>query len=138
MFSHFTLKEANAMLPTVIKKFKNIVDMKKELARIQAEIESDPRYMTSFKEYVIKKQELNSALTNFYKSIEELEGIGIMVKSIDQGLLDFPSLRFNEEIWLCMKESTCLTITGTIKDKLTHKQEGPSSAEVVGYYLRGY
>jgi len=104
MFSHFTLKEANAMLPTVIKKFKNIVDMKKELARIQAEIESDPRYMTSFKEYVIKKQELNSALTNFYKSIEELEGIGIMVKSIDQGLLDFPSLRFNEEIWLCWKE----------------------------------
>ena len=104
MFSHFTLKEANAMLPTVIKKFKNIVDMKKELARIQAEIESDPRYMTSFKEYVIKKQELNSALTNFYKSIEELEGIGIMVKSIDQGLLDFPSLRFNEEIWLCLKE----------------------------------
>jgi len=104
MFSHFTLKEANAKLPTVIKKFKNIVDMKKELARIQAEIESDPRYMTSFKEYVIKKQELNSALTNFYKSIEELEGIGIMVKSIDQGLLDFPSLRFNEEIWLCWKE----------------------------------
>ena len=104
MFSHFTLKEANVMLPTVIKKFKNIVDMKKELARIQAEIESDPRYMTSFKEYVIKKQELNSALTNFYKSIEELEGMGIMVKSIDQGLLDFPSLRFNEEIWLCWKE----------------------------------
>ena len=72
------------MLPTVIKKFKNILDMKKELARIQAEIESDPRYMTSFKEYVIKKQELNSALTNFYKSIEELEGMGIMVKSIEQ------------------------------------------------------
>ncbi len=104
MFSHFTLKEANTTLPSVIKKFKNIVSIKNELVRIQSEMESDPRYMSSFKDYVIKKQELNSALTNFYKAIEELESTGVVIKSIDEGLLDFPSLRFNEEIWLCWKE----------------------------------
>lgn len=104
MFSHFTLKEANTMLPSIIKKFKNIVSMKNELIRIQSELESDPRFMSSFKDYALKKQELNSALTNFYKSIEELESTGVIIKSIDEGLLDFPSLRFNEEIWLCWKE----------------------------------
>ena len=104
MFSHFTLKEANTMLPSTIKKFKDIVNIKNELIRIQSELESDPRFMSSFKDYALKKQELNSALTNFYKSIEELESTGVIIKSIDECLLDFPSLRFNEEIWLCWKE----------------------------------
>ena len=104
MFSHFTLKEANAMLPSVIKKFKNIVNLKNDLIRIQSELESNPKYMSSFKDYVLKKQELNSAISNFYKAIEELENVGVVIKSVDEGLLDFPSLRFNEEIWLCWKE----------------------------------
>lgn len=104
MFSHFTLKEANTMLPSAIEKFKNIVNMKNEVARIQSEMESDPKYMLNFKDYILKKQELNSAISNFYKSIEELENTGVVIKSIDECLLDFPSLRFNEEIWLCWKE----------------------------------
>jgi len=104
VFSHFTLKEANAILPSVIEKFKHIVNIKSEVGRIQSEMETDPKYMTNFKDYVYKKQELNLAITDFYKSIEELESMGVMIKSVEQGLLDFPSLRFNEEIWLCWKE----------------------------------
>lgn len=104
MFSHFTLKEANTMLPSVIKKFKNLVNLKNELIRIQSELESNPKYMSSFKDYVLKKQELNSAISNFYKAIEDLESDGVVIKSVDEGLLDFPSLMFNEEIWLCWKE----------------------------------
>jgi hypothetical protein len=104
MFSHFTLNQANEMLPSVIKKFQNIVNMKNEVVRIQSDLENNPKYMETFKDYIIKKQELNSAITNFYKSIEELEATGVSIKSIDQGLLDFPSLMFNEEVWLCWKE----------------------------------
>jgi hypothetical protein len=29
--------------------------------------------------------------------------MGIMIKSVDEGLLDFPSIRYDEEIWLCWK-----------------------------------
>ena len=104
MFSHFTLKEANAMLPSVIKKFKNLVNMKNEVIRIQSELESNPKYMSSFKDYVLKKQELNSTISNLYKAIEDIESIGVVIKSVDDGLLDFPSLMFNEEIWLCWKD----------------------------------
>lgn len=104
MFSHFTLKEANAILPSIIKKFKDLVNLKNEVIRIQTEIETNPKYMSSFKEYSLKKQELNTAISSFYKAIEDMEGTGVMIKSIDEGLLDFPSLRFNEEIWLCWKE----------------------------------
>ena len=92
------------MLPSVIKKFKNVVSIKNQVVKIQSELETNPRYISSFKDYVIKKQELNSAISNFYKTIEDLENTGVMIKSIDECLLDFPSLRFNEEVWLCWKE----------------------------------
>ena len=104
MFSHFTLNQANELLPSVINKFKNIISLKNEVIRIQSDLETNPKYMTSLKDYIIKKQELNIAISNFYKSIEGLEATGVSIKSIEQGLLDFPSLMFNEEIWLCWKE----------------------------------
>lgn len=104
MFSHFTIEDANKVLPSVIKKFKDIVNLKNGVVKIQSEMETNPRYMSSFKDYVLKKQELNTAITNFYKAIDDLESTGVMVKSIEEGLLDFPSLRFNEEVWLCWKE----------------------------------
>lgn len=104
MFSHFTVDQANKMLPTIIKKFDGILFAKNEVVRIQSELETNPKYMANFKEYITKKQELNSAITNFYKSIEDLEATGVSIKSIDQGLLDFPSLMFKEEIWLCWKK----------------------------------
>jgi hypothetical protein len=104
MFSHFTLNQANEILPAIIEKFKKIIFMKNEVIRIQLDLETNQKYMINFKDYIIRKQELNSAITNFYKSIEELEATGVAIKSIDQGLLDFPSLMFNEEIWLCWKE----------------------------------
>ena len=104
MFSYFTLKDANEILPVVIQKFKNIESMKNEVSKIQSELENNPRYMSNFEDYVIKKQELNSVISNLYKSIEELEKMGVMVKSIDEGLLDFPSKRFEEDVWLCWKE----------------------------------
>ena len=50
------------------------------------------------------KQKLNSAVSKFYQSIEDLESTGVMLKGLEQGLLDFPARRFNEEIWLCWKE----------------------------------
>jgi hypothetical protein len=118
MFSYFTIKDANEVLPVVIKKFKNIIDIKNKAFKIQSEMENNPKYMSNFQDYVIKKQELNLALSNFYKAIEDLEKMGVMIKSIDEGLLDFPSKRFEEEVWLCWKE-------GEIEIKFWHgKEEG--------------
>jgi len=118
MFSLFTIKDANQVLPTVIKKFKNIVNLKEQVMLIQNEMETNPKYMSNFKDFVIKKQELNTALSNFYKAIEDLESMGVMIKSVEEGLLDFPSTRFNEEVFLCWKD-------GETEIKFWHgKEEG--------------
>jgi hypothetical protein len=103
MFSFFTTNEANAVLPDVIKKFEFALAKQNEIKKIEKELEMSVSTTNSFENFVTLKQTLNSAITKFYESVEILENTGVVVKSIEQGLLDFPSKRFDEEVWLCWK-----------------------------------
>ncbi len=103
MFSFFTANEANKALPDVIKKFEYALTKKNEVTKLEQQLQMSLAATDSFEEYVTLKQKLNSAITKFYESVEILEKTGVVVKSIEQGLLDFPSKRFNEEVWLCWK-----------------------------------
>ena len=103
MFSYFTKNEANLALPDVIKKFEFTLAKKNEVSKIEQQLQTSLSSTGTFEEYVVLKQKLNSAITKFYEAIEILENTGVVVKSIEQGLLDFPSKRFDEEVWLCWK-----------------------------------
>jgi len=103
MFSYFTTNEANELLPDVIKKFEYALAKQNEVKKLEQELEMSISSINSFEEYIPIKQKLNSAITKFYESVELLESTGVTVKSIENGLLDFPSKRFNEEVWLCWK-----------------------------------
>jgi hypothetical protein len=99
----FTANEANKVLPDVIKKFEYSLAKKNDISKIEKQLQMSLATTNSFEEYVTLKQKLNSAITKFYESVEILENTGVVVKSIEQGLLDFPSKRFDEEVWLCWK-----------------------------------
>jgi hypothetical protein len=103
MFSFFTANEANKSLPDVIKKFEYSLAQKNEVTKLEQQLQLNLSTTNSFEEYVTLKQKLNSTITKFYESVEILENTGVVVKSIEQGLLDFPSKRFDEEVWLCWK-----------------------------------
>ena len=103
MFSLFTTNEANAALPDVIKKFEYALSKKNEVSKLEQQIQMSLSTANSFEEFITLKQKLNSAVTKFYEAVEILENTGVSVKSIEQGLLDFPSKRFDEEVWLCWK-----------------------------------
>lgn len=103
MFSYFSITQANEILPTVIKKFEFVNIKKNELAKIEKQLQISLSTSNNFEEYVTLKQQLNTAITKFYQAIEDLENTGVVVKSIDDGLLDFPSKRFDEDVWLCWK-----------------------------------
>ncbi len=103
MFSYFSITQANEILPTVIKKFEFINAKKNELAKIEQQLQTSLSPENKFEEYIILKQQLNTAITKLYQAIEDLENTGVVVKSIDEGLLDFPSKRFDKEVWLCWK-----------------------------------
>ena len=76
---------------------------KNDITKIEKELQLSMSTDNSFEKYMVLKQQLNSAITKFYQSIEILESTGVMIKSIEQGLLDFPSKRFDEEVCLCWK-----------------------------------
>ena len=103
MFSFFTAKQANEALPDVIKKFEYTLAKKNDITKIEKELQMTLSTTDSFEKYMILKQQLNSAISKFYQSIEILENTGVMIKSIEQRLLDFPSKRFDEEVCLCWK-----------------------------------
>ncbi|WP_428327022.1 DUF2203 domain-containing protein [Nitrosopumilus sp.] len=103
MFSFFTTNEANEALPDVIKKFEYALAKQNEVKKLEQQLQMSVSTTNSFEEYVTLKQQLNSAITKFYEAVEILENTGVVVKSIEQGLLDFPSKRFDEEVWLCWK-----------------------------------
>ena len=101
MFRYFTIKSANEALPSVIEKFNSLKKQKNEIMKAEQELQSS---VSNFEEYMIQKQKLNSQMTKFYQLIEDLESTGVSLKGLDQGLLDFPSKRFDEDVWLCWKD----------------------------------
>jgi len=104
MTTYFSLTDANKILPIVIKKFNYSKMLKNEIMKIEQQIASDFTSKTSMGDYIILKQKLNKRVTEFYQSMEDLESLGVVLKGLEQGLLDFPAKRFDEEIWLCWKE----------------------------------
>ena len=103
MNSYFSVNQANEILPTVIKKFEYAKKMKVEVMKMEQQL-TGLTPTTSLEEYTTIKKKLNSLVTKFYQSIEDLESTGVLLKGLDEGLLDFPVKRFDEEIWLCWKE----------------------------------
>ena len=104
MNSYFSVSDANEILPLVIKKFNYAKKAKAEVMKMEQQLTSEMTPTTSLEEYTINKRKLNSSITKFYQSIEDLENTGVSLKGLDEGLLDFPAKRFDEEIWLCWKE----------------------------------
>ena len=101
MFRYFTIKSANEALPGVIEKFNSLKKQKNEIIKAEQELQLTA---SNFEQYMAQKQKLNSEMTKFYQLIEDLEETGVSLKGLDQGLLDFPSKRFDEDVWLCWKE----------------------------------
>ncbi|HYO07180.1 MAG TPA: DUF2203 domain-containing protein [Phototrophicaceae bacterium] len=101
MFNFYTTDKANEFLPEIKKRFDLIIGYRNQIVIIQNELNDISSKDYSFKLFFEKKIQLNKTITLLYKQIEEIEELGILIKSLDEGLIDFPSLRFNEEVWLC-------------------------------------
>ena len=116
MFSYFTITSANEILPSVIEKFKIVTALKNEIMKTEKQLSSLLSPSNNFEQYVTIKQKLNSVVTKFYQAIEDLENTGVVLKGINEGLLDFPSKRFDDEVWLCWKQ-------GETKIKFWHEKD---------------
>ena len=104
---YFTPEEANALLERVRPLAESLVARRRTFtvaaarrARLASRISGnggdfDPR----------EPRELDAEMENesqeVVKAVEELERLGVLVKDLDRGLVDFPALRDGEEVLLC-------------------------------------
>lgn len=103
MEKFFTILEVNKELEQLDEKFKTIQRTKTEIAKIGEFMQKNESMNQPLQEHLSLKRKMNHAMAELYKLIAEFEDTGAVIKSVDQGLVDFPSKRFGNDVWLCWK-----------------------------------
>ncbi|HJW66987.1 MAG TPA: DUF2203 domain-containing protein [Gaiellaceae bacterium] len=104
---HFTPEEANALLGQVRPVAESLVAHRRAFtvaaarrARLTQRISGnggdfDPQEPSELDEQLQREAEAVAG------AVEELQALGVLVKDLDRGLVDFPALRDGEEVLLC-------------------------------------
>ena len=100
---HLTVRQANALLSRVIPKVSKLMRINKALDLLNTiEIEYDDDFEETHNE-VDRNMRFHRLSYQFYKEYYELLKMGVVIKDIDEGLIDFYSLFEGREIYLCYK-----------------------------------
>ncbi len=107
---HFTIEEANNALPLVraivtdiVTKYAEVSERKARLDQIRKSRQSSGRGPHDLyrEELVQVEQELDKEISRLQEFIEELEDLGVELKDISRGLIDFRSMMDGREVYLC-------------------------------------
>jgi hypothetical protein len=98
---HFSLKEAQALVRKVKPLTLELVDLKKKLDEKGFDIHRHQFFGGSGPN---GERFFPSELERLVEILKQFEKLGILVKGIEQGLIDFPHIRAGgEEVYLCFK-----------------------------------
>jgi hypothetical protein len=96
---HYTLEQAEAALPWVAERVERIQDALAELRSPAAQAVFEEMDATTGGAW--PGREIGSAVLSLLAAAEQLEAMDIVLRDADRGLVDFPSIRDGEEIYLC-------------------------------------
>ncbi len=106
----FTLDEAQALLPVLESLLKRAIEGKQGAEEIEADLQALSRkiflsggLMVDVAEVRRRRAALESHVQRAKDSIAEIDAIGVQVKDLDTGLLDFPCQLDGEIVLLCWK-----------------------------------
>ncbi|MFN8470742.1 MAG: DUF2203 domain-containing protein [Anaerolineae bacterium] len=99
----FTVEQANAMLPALTRLLDHLVQIRDHLVAQRPDVSA-----------AIEKSATNGGnrpaslaveeFEEFQSVLLELKGLGVLLKDIDMGLVDFPSRREGRDIYLCWRK----------------------------------
>ena len=104
---HFTLEEANEMLPWLAETLAGLMPVREELAERQQELlvllrQRRGNGASSKESQTVELQRTVDRLTNqLQRRLREISQRGIIVRDLSRWLVDFPSDRDGREIYLC-------------------------------------
>jgi hypothetical protein len=96
---HFTLEEANAQIPWVVDKLAALRDARARLTDQQARAALTEGSPTNGGGHPGKQ--VGEAFVELQNGIAAFDQRGIVLRDLDSGLIDFPSIRADEEVYLC-------------------------------------
>lgn len=106
----FTLQEAQTMLPVLQGLLRSTMDAKTLIEEVENELQMLSQdiflfggMMVDVKKVALRKAEKEKALQRAKDTVAEINAIGVQVKDLDIGLLDFPCKVGEEVILLCWK-----------------------------------
>jgi hypothetical protein len=97
----FTPQEASKLLPDIKPKVKELIESKKVVIALQSELERYDLIGLRTAEVAEKAAQLDALAKEVSRKVEELEDLGVKVKNLDYGLIDFPAERYGENVFLC-------------------------------------
>ena len=107
---YFNRQEADELLPILERQLqearrqKQRIDaLKAELAKAAARIMELGGSFPPYAELARQKAESEQATRQLLDTVDEIQQTGCVVKDLDVGLVDFPSLLKGEEVYLCWK-----------------------------------
>jgi len=110
MARHFTLAEARALLPSAGR-------LLRDSAQSKARYQESEAYMRNLSQRILMyggisvdtataeawKTQRESSGQALRQALDKLDELGILVKDLDVGLVDFPTLYRGEEVYLCWR-----------------------------------
>ena len=107
---YFSRREAEELLPMIepqvkeARRQKQQIDaLKEELAKAASRIMVLGGSSPPYAELARRKMESDQAMQQLQETINKIQESGCVVKDLDLGLVDFPSLMKGEEVYLCWK-----------------------------------
>jgi len=107
---YFSRHEAEQLLPQIEELLKVAQEHKQTVDAAQIELtKAASRIMVlggsypSYSDLVKEKTERDQASARIVETIDKIQETGCLVKDIDEGLIDFPSLIEGQEVLLCWK-----------------------------------
>ncbi|HKR29149.1 MAG TPA: DUF2203 domain-containing protein [Terriglobales bacterium] len=115
---HFTLQEAQVLLPVLKSLLKQAIDGKKLIESIDAEFQELAQriflsggLLVEIGKVAMRRAEREKTAQRIKDVVAEIDATGVQVKDLDMGLLDFPCVVDGKTILLCWKMG---------EEKITH------------------
>ncbi len=90
-------------MPDIKSRLRQIIERKRLADALKTEVEHFHLIGYDVPESKEKVRELDQIIKELMQSIAELEDMGILIRDIDSGLIDFPAEKFGDKVFLCWK-----------------------------------
>jgi hypothetical protein len=107
---YFDREEAEELLPVIATALMEARERKQEMDRLDRDLSQAAAkimmlggWLPPHRELSEKRTQREQAKEKINEAINQIHETGCVVKDLDQGLVDFPTLRDGQEVYLCWK-----------------------------------